>query len=166
MKEFKSLMDFSAFMKLAVPIAIAAELRRGLEASAKAIEETAKAEIGKYQPEIGPFPEWPELAESTQQDRERQGYPANEPLLRRGDLRDSIERQVGNLEAVIGSKSEIAAYQEFGTDKIPARPFMGPAAFRNKDKIAKAVGAAVVSGLFGGGRIHQALGYDMDVNPE
>jgi len=166
MKEFKSLMDFSAFMKLAVPIAMAAELKRGLEASAKAIEETAKAEIGKYQPEVGPFPEWPELAEATQQDRERQGYSPDEPLLRRGDLRDSIKREVGNLEAVIGSKSEIAAYQEFGTDKIPARPFMGPAAFRNKDKIARAVGAAAVSGLFGGGRIHPALGYDMDVKPE
>lgn len=166
MKQFGSLLEFSAFMKLAVPIAIAAELKHGLEASAKAIEVTAKAEIGKYQDEVGPFPAWPALAESTQQDRERQGYPADEPLLRRGDLRDSIEREVGNLEAVIGSKSDIAAYQEFGTDKIPARPFMGPAAFRNKDKIAKAVGAAVVSGLFGGGRIHPALGYDMDVKPE
>lgn len=166
MKEFKSLMDFSAFMKLAVPVAIAAELKRGLEASAKAIEVTAKAEIGKYQPEVGTFPEWPSLAESTQQERERLGYTPDDPLLRRGDLRDTIQREVGNLEAVIGSKSEIAEYQEFGTDKIPARPFMGPAAFRNKDKIAKAVGAAAVSGLFGGGRIHPALGYDMDIKSE
>lgn len=166
MKEFKSLTDFGAFMKLAVPVAMAAELKRGLEASAKAIEETAKAEIGKYQSDVGPFPGWPELAESTQAERERLGYTPNDPLLRRGDLRDSIERQVGNLEAVIGSKSEIAAYQEFGTDRIPARPFIGPAAFRNKDKIAKAVGAAVVSGLFGGGRIHPSLGYDMDIKPE
>lgn len=166
MKEFKSLMEFGAFMKLVAPIAIAAELRHGLEASAKAIEATAKAEIGKYQGEVGPFPAWSALAESTQVERERLGFTPNDPLLRRGDLRDSIQREVGNLEAVIGSKSEIAAYQEFGTEKIPARPFMGPAAFRNKNKIAKEVGAAVVSGLFGGGRIHPALGYDMDVKPE
>lgn len=166
MKEFKSLMDFSAFMKLAAPVAIAAELKRGLEASAKAIEATAKAEIGKYQPEVGPFPAWAELAEDTQIDRAYQGYPIDEPLLRRGDLRDSIEREVENLEAVIGSKSDIAAYQEFGTDKIPARPFMGPAAFHNKEKIVKAIGAATVRGLFGGGQIHPSLGYDMDVKPE
>lgn len=162
MKEFKSLTAFGEFMAI-TPLAIAAELKRGLEMSAKAIEETAKAEIGKYQPEVGPFPEWPELAESTQAERERLGYTPNDPLLRTGDLRDSIKREVGNLEAVIGSESDIAAYQEFGTDKIPARPFMGPAAFHNKNKIAAVLGAATVSGMFGGGRIHPALGYDMDI---
>lgn len=165
MKQFNSLTSFGAFMKLAVPVTIAAEMKRGLETSAKLIEKTAKAEIGKYQPAVGPHPAWPELAESTQRERERLGFSPDEPLLRKGDLRDSIEREVHNLQAVIGSKSDIAAYQEFGTDKIPARPFMGPAAFLNQDKIAKILGGATVRGLFGGQQIHSSLGYDIDVKP-
>jgi len=39
----------------------------------------------------------------------------------------------------------------------PCAPAVGSAA---------AVGAAAVVGLFGGGRIHPTLGYDMDVKPE
>lgn len=163
MKEFKSLADFSAFTKLALPVLLVGELKHGLEKCAKAIEETAKAEIGTYQPAVGPFQDWEQLADSTVAQRERLGFTPNDPLLRTGELRGSIERQVHNLEAVIGSKSDIAAYQEFGTDKIPPRPFLGPAVIHNRKKIERIVGEAAVSGLAGGHRVHPSLGYDMDI---
>ena len=50
-------------------------------------------------------------------------------------------------EAVVGSKSDIAFYQEVGTPTIPPRPFIGPAAFKNKEKICQLLGEAVVHAL-------------------
>ena len=82
------------------------------------------------------------------------------------DLRESIQHEVdgtiGHLEAIIGSKSDIAEYQEFGTEKIPPRPFIGPAAFNQKDKIQQLLGEAFVEGLVGGESIHRSLGYDFE----
>lgn len=137
-----------------------AALHDGLERAAVIIERTAKDEIGVYQPATGSFPAWAPLAESTVEDRVSKGYSANEPLLRDGTLRDSISHETKGLEAVIGSTSDIAAYQEFGTETIPPRPFIGPAAFVNKDNIQKLIGAAAVAGLTDGKPITQAMGYD------
>lgn len=92
------------------------------------IAERAKAMIGQYQPAYGEFPEWAPLADSTEAEKARLGYPADAPLLRKGELRDSIEKRVEGSEGEVGSTSEIAAYQEFGTEHIPPRPFIGPAA--------------------------------------
>jgi len=152
-----------------IKIAFAEEfaLHEGLKAVAKKIEKTAKGEIGNYQKEKGQFPEWAELADSTIAEKERLGYalPDN-PLLRTGALRDSITSEVKGLEAVVGSKSEIAAYHEFGTSKMPMRPFIGPAAFTNKAVIKKILGAAAVSGFYGGKKIHESLGYDFTTDGE
>jgi phage gpG-like protein len=67
-----------------------------------------------------------DLAESTQIERLAQGYTANDPLVRSGDLRESVTPAVlglfGAEFAATGSADPIAAYQEFGTATIPARP--------------------------------------------
>lgn len=140
-------------------------LHEGLKQAAKLVEKTAKDEIGHYQPEVGNFPEWAELKESTQEQRVRQGYTPNDPLLRSGELRDSISSEVEGLEAAIGSDSDIMVYQEFGTSKgIPPRPVLGPAAYRNKDNICKIIGAAAVTGIMGGKKLDQALGYDFETD--
>lgn len=162
MREFNRLQAFAIHLA-EIEIAALVAMNRGLERVSQAIEKTAKSEIGHYQPAVGPFPGWSLLAASTEADKAAKGYPENEPLLRKGDLRDSIKHEVSGLEAVIGSKSDIAAYQEFGTNKIPPRPFIGPAAFRNKAKIKRILGHAVVSGLVGGDVVHESLGYDMEV---
>jgi HK97 gp10 family phage protein len=161
-KEFKSLAAFSAYVGTVLPIATLAGVHRGLAKCAQAIEEDAKAELGHYQAATGPHPAWPELAEATQEERARLGFTPNDPLLRSGKLRDSIEHEQQGLEAVVGSKLDIAAYQEFGTEKIPARPFMGPAVFRRREFIARVIGGYAVAGLCGGERVHAALGYDIE----
>jgi HK97 gp10 family phage protein len=71
-------------------------------------------------------------------------------LLVTGELYASIQHESSGNEAVIGSKMDIGAYQEFGTDKIPPRPFMGPAAFVNKEKIERIMARGVVAGILGG----------------
>jgi phage gpG-like protein len=159
MKEFRS---FGAFAEHLITrqVATVVAVHEGLEHVARAIEKTAKEEIGVYQPEVGPFPAWPALAEATVDDRIRQGYSADEPLLREGDLRDSISHEVDGLEAVIGSTSDVAVWQELGTSSIPPRPFLGPAALRNEKKILETVGLAAVRGIAGGAPLAESLGYD------
>ena len=164
MREFESLAKFAEHLAI-MSVAVVAAEHKALKRCAKLVEATAKSEIGTYQDAVGPFPAWPALAESTEDQKEKSGYPLNSPLLRTGEMRDSIEHEVSGNEAVIGSKSDIAAYQEFGTDKIPPRPFIGPAAFRNKEKIRRIIGEATVEGLTVGAVIHPSLGYDMEIKP-
>lgn len=161
MREFDSLAKFGEHLAV-MSVAIVHAEQKALETCARLVEKTAKEAIGEYQPAVGPFPEWAPLADSTEYQKAQMGYPADAPLLREGDLRDSIQHEVHGNEAVIGSKSDIAAYQEFGTATIPPRPFVGPAAFRNKEKIQRIIGEATVTGLVGGAVIHRALGYDFE----
>ena len=128
-----------------------------LDAIGAMVEAEAKKAIGTYD-----F-DWPQLTESTQHDREREGYAPNEPLLRTGELRDAIEHQVDAHEMSVevgvpagmphsGSEAdvgEIATFQEFGTATIPPRPFLGPALFyllgngAIQEVVKQTVGAAV-----------------------
>lgn len=162
MKDFNSLAEFSMHL-IQLVAAETLALHRGLEQAAVLIEKSAKAEIGIYQPQVGPFPAWAPLAESTEAEKARLGYPLDAPLLRTGDLRESIQHETQGFEAVIGSISPIMAYQEFGTPTIPPRPVIGPAAFMNQEKIQAIVGLAVVSGMIGADIIHPSLGYDMEI---
>lgn len=168
MKTFESPLLFAEeLLKLAAAEVIV--LQSGLKKVTKIIEKTAKREIGHLQPAVGSFEAWPELAESTKDDKERLGYVFNDdynPLLRTGELQDSIKSEVKGLEGVVGSNSDIMVYQEFGTRTIPARPVLGPAAFRNKKKIKEIVGIAAVSGMLGSKAIHPSLGYNFDTRDE
>ena len=161
MREFANIAAFAEHL-VALDLAIAASAHRGLEQVARLIERDAKSQIGHYQQAVGPFQAWAPLAMRTEQEKARLGYPLNAPLLREGNLRDSIEHEVSGMEAVIGSKSPIAAYQEFGTNTIPPRPFIGPAAFKNKEAIQRILGEAVVEGIMGGTAAPAALGYDFE----
>lgn len=160
-------MTFDSFGAMAVHLTARYEatksiLERGLERVAVRIEKTAQSEFGRYQPARGPFPAWEQLAESTQEQREHLGFTPNDPLFREGQLQASIQHEVHDLEAVIGSGDEVMAYQEFGTSRMPPRPVLGPAAFRNKAAIERILGAAAVSAIIGGDQVHPALGYDFD----
>lgn len=162
MREFASPLEFSLHL-IEISHRIEHIEHKALEKCAVLIEKDAKAQIGYYQGVVGPFQDWAPLAESTEAEKARKGYALDAPLLRDGTLRDSIEHEVVDREAVIGSKSDIAYYQEFGTATIPPRPFIGPAAFKNKKNIQHILGAAIVEGVTGGQLIHPSLGYDFEV---
>ncbi len=146
MKEFSSLTAFVEELIMQAKM-VDAYAHRGLDEATKIIEECAKAEIGIYQDAVGEFNAWDELADSTKSDRVQQGYSENEPLLRSGELRDSISREVGTREAVVGSDSDIMVYQELGTPTIPPRPVIGPAALRTSARVQVVIGESVVEGL-------------------
>ncbi len=148
MKSFANLASFSAFL---LERARATQEAHGaaLEAAAVIIEKEAKAEIGHYQNAAGPFDAWAELADSTKADRVAKGFPANNPLLRSGELLHSISHSVEGDHAVVGSDSDIAVYQEMGSSRIPPRSFLGGAAVRKGEDAANAAGlvmARVVAG--------------------
>nr|WP_199065122.1 hypothetical protein [Chromobacterium sp. ASV5] len=164
-------MEFNSFGGLALHMAglhveVAKKLQEGLERCAERIELEAKAEIGQYQAAAGPFPAWEQLADSTEQEKARLGYPADSPLLRTGAMEGEIAHSVGLLEAVIGAKDtpagRILVYHEFGTPKMPPRPVLGPALFKSRSFIEKTIGQAAISGLVSGDRIHPSLGYDSE----
>jgi hypothetical protein len=160
--EGKEMKSFDSFGGMAVHLlgvaASQVELNQKLlERAAVIIEKRAKEKIGEYQQQSGPFMEWADLAESTERDREAKGYPDDEPLLRTGEMRDSIEHKVIGMEAHVGSDSDIAVYQELGTEKIPPRSFLGGAAFEKAQNIEKLVGENVALSLAGEGVLNGKL---------
>jgi HK97 gp10 family phage protein len=134
----------------AIEVAVKVQAHKGLERAALLVEKTAKAEIGHYQDAVGPFPAWAELAESTEAQKARMGYRAGAPLEASGAMRDDISHEIDGDEAAIGSPDDTMVYHEFGTSKMPPRPVLGPAVYRNKEKIQKILGQALVAGLMGG----------------
>ena len=118
---------------------------KALELGAKMVQREAKRAIGTY--DYG----WPELAQSTQGERESLGYEPDEPLLRDGTLRDSIEYTIvePGHEAQIGSNSDIAVWQELGTATIPARSFLDFAALAKEKAIARAAGKLFAAAMAG-----------------
>lgn len=147
-------MDFADLERLALhfvalEVAVQEHAERGLDKALEVIEKEAKAELGHYQPEVGPFNAWPELAESTLKHHEALGV-GESPLLVHGGLYASIEHERHGPEGVVGSKEDVAAYQELGTATIPPRPFIGPAAFKSQAKVEKVMGEAAVKGLLYG----------------
>jgi hypothetical protein len=136
--QFDSLDKFAAYMA-GMSAAVEVTNINTLERACQIIEAEAKRVIGTY--DYG----WPELADATKADRVRQGYAENEPLLRSGAMRDSIETVIiiPGVSAAVGSDDPIAADQEYGTATIPPRPFLGGAVEHKRDEIDQMVGDAI-----------------------
>jgi phage gpG-like protein len=117
-----------------------------IEKAAKTIQKKAKAAIGTE------HEDWAPLAASTIEDKQHHGFATPKPLLRTGELRDSIEYTVHGNEGAVGSNLDIAVYQELGTSKMPARSFLVSSAIASEDKIHRMAGAAAVAALSGHGR--------------
>ena len=122
-----------------------------LEKAAVVVEERAKEKIGEYQEQAGPFIAWPELTDSTKEDRLRLGYTENDPGLRSGEMRDSIEHVVLDGEAQVGSDDDKLVWFELGTTKQPPRSVLGGAVVDEMDKICEIVGEHAVAALVGKG---------------
>lgn len=54
-----------------------------------------------------------------------------------GNLRNSITHEVEGNEARVGTNISYAIYQELGTSKMAAQPFLNPALEQNKGNIRK-----------------------------
>lgn len=117
--------------------------------AAKIVKDDAGVRIGMYQEATGPFNAWAELATSTVSDRVRQGFTPFEPLYRTGELRGSIEAEVSGNQMVVGSKMDIALWQEQGTSKMPPRPFLGPALYDSRAKIGRSSATTLVAWIAG-----------------
>ena len=95
----------------------------------------AKGFIGYYQDG------WAPLAPRTVEDKEKKGYaPPDNPLLRTGEMHDSITFEVemprfGIVEGILGSESKVALEQEMGVVRtkgtLPPRPFLALAMARS-----------------------------------
>jgi hypothetical protein len=146
-----SIAEFVGFLSGAVVEIDKAE-REALEKACVVVEDEAKRVLGTY--DYG----WPELAEATQTEREKQGYSANDPLLRTGELRDSIEHHViDSREAEVGSNNDAAVYAELGTITEPPRPFLSGAAAHKGQEVADIIGEEVVKVLLGGRAVASVL---------
>ena len=67
------------------------------------------------------------------------------PWRQSGELAGSIAVTTTPEGFTIGSSSPVALAQELGTQHIPPRPFLAPAASSRADAIAQAVGAAATA---------------------
>ncbi len=153
---FDSPAKFAEHLVKLIPIHEMA-LNTGLKTALGIIKKKAKAKLGHYQEESGPFNAWQELHDITKKDRVEKNYPENEPLLRSGDLRDSYQDEDRGLEGIVGSKLSYAGIQEHGgyvvikgeERFVPPRPSIGPAAYESKEEIKAIIGAASFSGIMG-----------------
>ena len=68
-------------------------------------------------------------------------YPENAPLLRTGELRDSISSRVveGETAVDIGSTDKVSKFHEFGTVNIPPRPIFATLVQENHEEATRIV---------------------------
>ncbi len=147
-----NLLDFAA--KLAT---IERDLNTAAEVTvmkgAHIIKERAKDAIGHQDNGFN----WPPLKPATIAQK-RYG---NTPLYETGDLKHSIEvagpfhEGARTVSAVVGTNDPKAAFHEYGTSKIPARPFMLPAAIDSEAAIVKLAEKQVAKAFAGGAAYHE-----------
>jgi hypothetical protein len=155
MREFSTFEELARYL-LRVARAVPRENERAAKDIGKHVVAAAKGKLGDYQlsfttPDGFSFPQWAPLAEATNADRISQGYPPDEPLLREGDLRDSISFTVSGAwhadTITVGTPSTIGFWQEFGTPDaahpIQPRPFIGSSMAESLDWNLKRMRQAV-----------------------
>lgn len=136
--------------ELAVKFSVERETRLLVEEAA--IE--AKALIGHE------LEEWPPLAPSTIAEKRRLGFTGQvsetDPLLRTAQLRDSIsadaEATPSGAIGMVGSDDPASVFQEFGTSRIPPRPFIGPTGISIVARAVPAFGSMAIRALTPGER--------------
>jgi hypothetical protein len=156
----RSFSSIDAFLPTLEPAAIEGG-HVGVRNAAEIVQTEAKGLIGQENVEVAGGA-WPDLAESTVVEKARLGYvdqvSPTDPLLRTGELRASIQMQAEGNEAAVGSDDPVAVYQELGTSKIPARSFLGGAAFRKESWAVDTIAGHVVHALAGSPKLNHPIG--------
>jgi HK97 gp10 family phage protein len=147
-----SLGDFAARL-----VTMEADIRLAQEAAVvkgcKMIQRAAKRQIGHEQPY------WPPLKPETIAHKAR----GNTPLLETGELRASIEvtapirESAGEVCGYVGTNDPIGKYHEFGTSRIPARPFLWTAVEGQERLIIEMTGKMVAGVMMNGGSNYRAM---------
>jgi HK97 gp10 family phage protein len=118
-----------------------------IAAACAMVAERAKNIIGV--PQAG----WPPLSPETL--KRKDGI--NTPLLETGELRSSIEWNSDDQEGYVGTNDPKGRWQEFGTSRIPPRPFLGTAAIQMEGEIDKMAARAVAGAFEGTGVFGEVL---------
>jgi phage gpG-like protein len=121
-------------------------ISHALEKIGKHLEKKANEKIGRQQ--VG----WEKLADSTEEEKVRKGYPANAPLLATGKLRKSIGHTVEGRTVTIGSTDEVMVFHEYGTHKLPPRPVFESLAAENAEFIHRTAQKALAEAMSKGKR--------------
>lgn len=167
MRTFLSIPEFDAFLSSRLARVDGGFMGTMAEIG-KMFQVDARDRLGYYHSRVGPFPAWKQLAASTQADRLAQGYTANDPLFRSGELQRHIDMTATPWAVVVGVKpntptsdgkttfGDIAAWQEFGAARlgvpwIPPRPFLGPTLFEMAPEAMEIATAAVIERFIGTG---------------
>lgn len=157
LREFDSVLLFAEHL-VKLELGLKAIEHKALGHVLEILEKDMQTQIGEYQDQVGPYPEWAPLADSTEAEKARLGYPANAPLLREGDLQESFTHEQDGDEGIVGSTDPIMEFHEFGTIKMPPRPVVGPALERNRERVEQLLARAVVDAILGG-QIDRVSGY-------
>lgn len=147
--EFKDLGSLAAHFDRIAAHAANVKSGAGLEDAAALLTEKARDNVGQYHDAVGPVPAWAPLADATKADRVSQGYTEDDPLLRSGELRDSIGHEVSGNTAWVGSTSDLAPLHEFGTSRMPPRPIFGTALYENISEVVHQVGLTATAKIQG-----------------
>lgn len=110
-----------------------------LKMAAEMVETEAKDALGTYK--FG----WQSLQPETIALKAK----GDTPLLETGKLRASISHTVGDGEAHVGSNLDLAVWHEFGTSRVPPRPFLMPAAMRMERPIRRLARKRVAAAFHG-----------------
>ena len=172
MRQFKSIPEFLEFWA-GMPGRYEEAKMTGLKAAGGLIETEMRAEIGTYQSGDAGFEDWAPLSAATLEGfgplpgKIAMGFaPPDNPLRATGELERSIGSMVDLNQVVIGSNDPVAVWQNEGTEErgvpfqpgettspgIPAREFVGRAAFRKAPEAVEAIAIEVVTALSGGVR--------------
>lgn len=139
---FAELADIIAAQAAAIPEAA----REGVAAGAELVKKDAQERIGEYQDAVGDLPAWAPLADVTKADRVQRGFTEDDPLLRSGKLRDSIEVRGVDEGAAIGvfdpEMTTIAASMEYGYYNVRAGRPVAPRSYLRAASETKGEAAA------------------------
>jgi hypothetical protein len=147
MREF-SVLEFAEHL-VALEVNFHTLVHRSLDDCLKVLKKDMKAQIGDYQDQAGPYGAWQPLAESTEKTKAALGAPDNAPLYREGTLKASFKYESDGLEGIVGSTDPVMVEHEYGTSRMPPRPVVGPALWKNRDHIRGLCAGAVIETLTG-----------------
>lgn len=120
MKTFRDLGDFGRFLMLK-----SIEIQPAISESLKLVADEYYNKVTSI---IGDNAKLRPLEQSTQDERVKHGFTPNDPLLRTGDLRNSIEKVHGVMSSGVGTSNPKMLYHEYGFinfktgASVPPRP--------------------------------------------